>query len=51
MDYRGVVIEHDLVGVGWSFFDPVNRVRVCANQLEILYWEIDHLIDTPDGAD
>ncbi len=51
MDYRGVVIEHDLIGAGWTFFDTVSHVRVCASQLEVLYGEIDHLLDTPDGAD
>ncbi len=51
MDYRGVVIEHDLIGVGWGFFDSESRVRVCANQLDVLYREIDTLLDTPDGAD
>lgn len=51
MNYRGVVIEHDLSGAGYSFFDPVSRTRVCCNRLDVLYQEIDGLLDTPDGAD
>jgi len=51
MDYRGVLIEHDLFGSGWCFFDKASRTKVCAAQIEVIYHEIDAILDTPDGAD
>lgn len=52
MNYRGIVIEHDLMSSGWCFFDPVNRTRISADRLDILYQEIDSWqADAPDGAD